>query len=542
MNMRIKSKFGLQHVFRRNLFFVSLISLLLLVSLFSCTSSVGAVDLVETEVDLKNAISAATDGVSTSIVLGKDIALTSPLSIPDHKNITLTSDGSNTFKLIGADEKNTLVVDAGGILVLNGVRVTHPSGVKGSGVYVASGGSLILVSGSISDNADADGGGVVNYGNFTMSGGQVSSNAATEFVEDVGGGGVLNRGNFIMSGGEISNNNIFNGVYNFGNFTMSGGKILKNIGSGVFNSGNFIMSGGEISNNIADSGGGVYINSSFDDGGSFTMSGGMIYNNSAVDSGGGVHNVGGIFNLSDGIIANNTATTYGGGIYSTGSVVMSGGEISNNTSTVGGGVVNNLGNFTMTNGIFLNNAATSVGGGVYTYGGNFTMSGGKISNCTARHGGGIGVSSLNGLQYVYVNDAAFSNNRASVAYDRSSDHNELYNTRISSSTWTSPFKQGYNNYDIHYTWGIELDADGNPVPTATAKPTNSASNSPSPTNTTPSSSKPTNPPTEPVTNILRIIIVLVIVIGLVVALFVFYIPKRVEPKHAEEDLSDFTIV
>jgi hypothetical protein len=558
MNMSVKPKFDLRPMSYRTVFIVSLMSMLLVISLFSCGIVVGATSPVETELELTSAINDAVSGVPVVIALGKDITLTKALTIPATKNITLVSNGEAEFKLFGAADQSTLIVDDGGILVLDGVMVTHASGVKGSGVNVTSGGALILVSGRVFNNTDLEGGGVVNYGNFTMKGGAVSNNTAvmggvvnygnftmtngvisnstaTTLADDVDGGGVVNRGNFTMSGGEISNNK-FCGVCTFGNFTLTGGKILKNIGNGVYNTGDFIMSGGDISNNMADYGGGVYISSSFGSGGNFTMTGGMIFNNSAIDNGGGVYNSGSTFKLSGGVIANNSAT-YGGGIFSMGNVTMSNGEFSNNTAAYGGGAYNQLGNFTMTNGILLNNTATQSGGGIYTFGGNFTMTGGKISSNTARNGGGVGVSSLGGLEYVYVyNGAEFSNNRASVSYERSSFHNELYNSRIGNTvTWTTPFKQGYNNYDICYIWGTET---GGPSSSPPPSPTSSTPNTSPPTNT---GSVPPNPPPGS-TNIWRIVIVLALVAGFVVALLVFYLPRRGGAKPVEEDLSDFTIV
>jgi len=556
MTVNVKHSSSLRFVNCRHLFLVSLMSMLLfLVSFFSCPLMVGAAVSVGTEAELVAAVANASAGVPVVITFGHDITLTNSLIIPNGKNITLVSSGDVEFNLFGANERSTVIVNAGGILVLEGIVVTHPSGVKGSGVNVTAGGALILVRGSIFNNTDAEGGGVVNYGiftmlggvvsngtsvmggvvnfgNFTVYGGKISNNTANKFNADMGGGGVFNRGNFTLLGGEISNNNILCGVYNFGNFTMSGGKIFKNIGGGVINTGNFTMSNGEISNNNADNGGGVYIGSSFG-AGIFTLTGGLIVNNSAIDHGGGVYNSGSVFKMSDnGVIANNTAT-YGGGIYSNGNVTMSNGEVSNNTAVYGGGAYNNLGNFTMTNGTLFNNIATQTGGGIYVYGGNFTMSGGKISNSTAQNGGGIGVSSLGGLEYVYVrNEAVFSNNHAVVFYERASIHDTLYNSRIDRSVvWTSPFKQGYNNYDIYYIWD-EKTGGASSSPSSSVKPTGSPGSSPN---------SPTNSPTESAIvfpgendNIWRVVIVLVIVVGFVVALLVFYLPRREKTKTAEK--------
>jgi len=130
----------------------------------------------------------------------------------------------------------------------------------------------------------------------------------------------------------------------------------------------------------------------------------------------------------------------------------------------------------------------------------------------------------------------FSNNRASAAYDRAESDDELYRKHIGSRvTWTSPFEQGYNNYDISYTKGTPIDVDDGPKPTNS--PTSTPANTPSPPATSDNGSKPESDGFD-----WRIVvIVLAIVIALLVAALIFYLPKR-EAKHIEEDLNDFTVV
>ncbi|MCL2868097.1 MAG: hypothetical protein FWF27_01470 [Candidatus Bathyarchaeota archaeon] len=570
MNLNVKSKFGLRSASEKNVLFVSLLSMLLFVSLLSCSVLVvvGADAAVMDEPELNAAITSAPLGVSTVVTLGKDITLTGALSIISGKNITLVSDGTSEFKLVGVNDESTISVESGGILFLNGIVVTHVTNEVGSGVTVASGGNFTLLSGKIFGNTDADGGGVVNDGNFTMSGGAVLNNTGvmggvvnngnftlsgngvitnnTVIVDEDGDvyGGVLNTGVFRMSGGEISNNTAC-GVSNFGNFTMSGGKILKNIGNGVFinHDGNFTMTGGEISYNKAEFGGGVYIDSSFGVG-TFIMSGGSILNNSATLYGGGVYNSGDCsFSMSsNAMIANNTASN-GGGVYTVGAFTMSGGEISNNTvAAYGGGVYNYYGKFSMTNGKIVKNVAAIDGGGVFSYAGNFTVSGSsEISYNTAnRNGGGIGVPGIEGLSYVYVREGVtFSNNRAATAYNRAPTHDALYDSRVSSNKWTSPFTQGYNNYDIYYISGTQVDPEtGKPITSPSPSPTNSPSGTPRP----PASTPPGSSPKDPSFNWFAVAIVLAIVVGLLVAVLFFYRPKKATKQVIEEDLSDFTVV
>jgi predicted outer membrane repeat protein len=187
----------------------------------------------------------------------------------------------------------------------------------------------------------------------------------------------------------------------------------------------------------------------------------------------------GIFKLSNGAIFGNTASRYGGGVVNYfgiilangvynygGNISLSGGEISGNTAEYGGGIYSTDGSVSIFGGTVSSNTATRNGGGVYNdfsidasgkliYSScNFKMSGGKILGNTATNSGsGVGVSHFEGLERVFISEGViFSDNRASVAYNRSTTHDTLYNSQISSKvTWTAPFTQGYNNYDISYT-------------------------------------------------------------------------------------------
>ena len=233
----------------------------------------------------------------------------------------------------------------------------------------------------------------------------------------------------------------------------------------VDSGGKLVMSNGEISGNTNVSCGGVYVSD-----GSFTMTGGVIANNTGRYGCGGVYMFEGSFTITGGVIANNTGSS-GGVIVIWGSFTMSGGVIADNIGDFGGGggvvfdwsvvsicddVVYNNHNkapFVMTGGVIANNTAM-YGGGIYVIEGNVYIRGGVISDNTAsRNGGGIYVERLDEL---FVSEGAvFSNNHAPVAYDRAPIDDWMYNTHIDPNVvWTSPFPQGYNNYDIGYTNGI----------------------------------------------------------------------------------------
>ncbi|MGD6809036.1 MAG: hypothetical protein ACQCN3_04985 [Candidatus Bathyarchaeia archaeon] len=369
---------------RKGLFFVSLLFIIVLV--FSCLFLVfnGAFPFMTKtpETELEAAVNNAVG--PTVITLDGDIELTEALIIPAGKDITLTSSNieNGFYKLIGANNQSTIIVETGGVLRLDGVVVAHEEGVYGSGVFVDFDGALILYSGVICNNTMPKdyvtlngewGGGVVNLGNFSMIGGEISSNTAY-----IGGGGVLNYGTFEMTGGKISGNTVSIGSGEDNVSGLPGG----GHGGGVFNAFDFNMSGGEISGNTAEAGGGVFNRWKI-----FSLDGGVICGNTA-SVGGGVYNLYGNVSMSGGEISDNVAWDKGGGVlnYFMFSVFrLSGGVISNNTAILGGGVCSDddLG---MSGGVISGNTA-NCGGGVYVGNGSFNSSGGKVSGNTASQSG-----------------------------------------------------------------------------------------------------------------------------------------------------------
>jgi len=198
--------------------------------------------------------------------------------------------------------------------------------------------------------------------------------------------------------------------------------------------------------------------------GMLIMSAGEISGNSASrGNGGGVFNDG-TFVLSGGVISGNTAYSLGGGVFNRGSFRMNGGVITGNVASFGGGMHTQLGSFSMFDGEISGNTANWDGGGMYNQESDFVLVGGVISgNIASKNGGGLCVSYFSDLEKVFIEDGVvFENNWASAAYTRDSAHNELYNSRIGRNVvWTAPFKQGYNNYDISYTWGTLYNSKNN---------------------------------------------------------------------------------
>jgi len=333
-------------------------------------------------------------------------------------------------------DPNSFVLSANGCVIANNTAVN-----AGGGVYVQTGGSFEL-SGEdcvIADNIVTGLGGgvcVAAYSSFVLSGeGCVIANNTATFG---GGVDVVNNSSFVLSGeGCVIANNTA---------TFRGG--------GVHVTGSFVLSEGcVIANNTAPEGGGVYVTYQC----SFVLSEGGVVANNTADFGGGVYTYG-YFELFDGVIVNNTAPR-GGGVYvgDLGSFALSGagGVIANNTAAWGGGVYSD-GPFTMSDGVLLGNTAVS-GGGIYVPRGSINVLGGVISSNQAfGNGGGVWVTdSTTNLARIFVGDGVvFSNNTASAAYQRAQEHDGVYVAQIGANvTWTPPFVQGYNNFDISYVNG-----------------------------------------------------------------------------------------
>ena len=197
------------------------------------------------------------------------------------------------------------VIVENGVFTMNGGAISGNTASNSGGVGVANGGTFTMNGGTISDNgsADACGGGVLVYGaTFTMNGGAITGNQAG----DGGGGVVVAAGVFTMNGGAITGN--------------QGG---SSCGGGVYvtESGAFTMEGGAISGNTASSGGGVYV---YQDS-AFTMNGGEITGNVALGGGDTMVRGGG-----------GASASRGGGVFALGTFEVSGTPVvSGNTNAVG---------------------------------------------------------------------------------------------------------------------------------------------------------------------------------------------------------------
>ena len=334
----------------------------------------------------------------------------------------LTIKGNNPSAALNANGKSG-ILDAHNTLTLENITLKNGkwlgSHSGGAGVYVNSGGTLIMQGSSTIEDCSAanSGGGVyVSGGTFEMHG----SSKITRCSADKEGGGVyVSGGTFKMQGlsaitgcEAIGNTGTQEygeggGVYNKGSFEMTGGEIKNNkarVGGGIYNGHKLILTNATLTGNTATFIGGALCISSDS---SSEMTGGKIISNTCSGSGdgGGVYIHAGTFTLKIGAsgasIESNTAD-YGGGAYvgQNGTLIINGGSIKLNKARKGGGVYvsgnsTKRGTLRMIKGDISDNGAgwngtsyTGEGGGVYNKG-TVEMTGGEIKDNKAETGGGV---------------------------------------------------------------------------------------------------------------------------------------------------------
>ena len=367
--------------------------------------------------DFQGIIDEATEE-SVIISLNEDTRLTSTVTIPKDKTVTITTeDDSNVILLAKAEKGNfggpIFKVEEGGTLILDG-NVSYQGQWVESGTFAEVNGTLTLKNGEILQfTSQTHNNGIVEVNGktnatFNMEGGTIRDCSSLEGKSQYSGTVLLNGKNatMIMTGGTITENesadiNSTPGVlvYNGASFTMKDGTISNNTGfrgAGVlvadFNnlpynpdtSSKFVMSDGEITGNIAKDacgseatvpnpgGGGVFIQ----DNAEFLMTGGTISKNKSYSMGGGVAtsnkdmNGGGKFTLNGGTISENSAV-FGGGVYSYSkdTVLLEKGHIEKNKAgNAGGGIYVSTDpyNIKLNRTLITGNSASIMGGGVWS--------------------------------------------------------------------------------------------------------------------------------------------------------------------------------
>ena len=269
------------------------------------------------------------------IVLGCDIPLSSNVSIPSGKTLTLDLNGQTLSRSLSEcnDLGNVIRISSGGTLT-----VRDSSGDN---------------SGQIKGGRATNGGGICNHGTLTFEGGTITDCMANAASQGSGcGGAIFNAPS--TAGGTPATLNFTGGVI-VGNWGKDSGGIYNYSGSTVN------ISGGTISGNTSNAGGGGVVNY-------------------------------GTANITDGTIYNNTATTRGGGIWNGGTLTLDGSSttinITGNTCSIDGGGVWNGGTVYMQGTVNVNDNHKSNG-----WNSNFFLPDGKVITVTGNLGSSrIGVS------------------------------------------------------------------------------------------------------------------------------------------------------
>ena len=191
------------------------------------------------------------------VKLGNDIDLTTTITVPTGKTVTLdlnghvlnagniaTSNPTSNLKSVIYNQGTLTIKDSNpeaaheqtGLTGITGGVLTGGKGYDNYGGGIYNTGTLNMTGGTIYGNtASYMGGGVYNVGTFTVTGGVICGNTAGNF-----GGGVGNVGTFTMTGGAISGNTVTNGYGGgvlagiTGTFTVGGtARIVDNTAGGA---------------------------------------------------------------------------------------------------------------------------------------------------------------------------------------------------------------------------------------------------------------------------------------------------------------------
>ena len=363
-----------------------------------------------TVAELQQAINDATE--DTEIVLTADMQLTTTVTVPAGKNITLKGGVTltRTSSAIAFDIKEGASLTWEDIILDGDAKDTNYKSavINNQGKLIFNGGEIK----NVRSNSPMVGIVTTKGPNavLTMNGGSIHDNyMSNQFTNVVK---ITEGASFFMNGGDISNNTL--------EHSGSSGLNAAVGVEGIKGTSTMEMTGGTITGNSAEYGGilvGTYSTN-------YTMQ--NNFSNPAH------YYSKGILNLKGGTISNNTAAVLGGGIAvnGTGILTMDGGTISGNKAPFGGGigVVDYLtspdgqrfgearwrGFFpaaaTINGGLITDNEATmtavtsqitdpnaenGVGGGLYVASKEVYVNGGQFTNNTAgKQGGGIYVASV----------------------------------------------------------------------------------------------------------------------------------------------------
>ncbi|MBA7659246.1 hypothetical protein ES703_67220 [subsurface metagenome] len=316
-----------------------------------------------------------------------------------------------TFTITGTNQTTTIIdggaldrvlhihsgktVEITSVTVRNGdVPVIDPSD-SGGGIY-NDGGTLTLVSSTITSNTAAFSGGIASSGTAELTSSTVSNNTAQR------PGGIGSSGILTLTNSTVSNNTAWNGagggIQNSGTLTINNSTVSGNEataafgdGGGIDNSGTLTITSSNITGNTATRLAGGIINND-----TLTLTNSTVSNNTASSSdAGGIRN-GDSAQISNSIINGNSAGGSAGGIQNFGGATLTNVTISGNSATSnGGGLGNWLATITLTNVTINANSASGTGGGIYVASGTVKLKNTIVANSVS--GGDFGGAEVTSL-------------------------------------------------------------------------------------------------------------------------------------------------
>lgn len=278
---------------------------------------------------------------------------------------SIAGTGENLLAISGNQRVQVFHIGENTTVSLSGLTISGgKTAADGGGIDNA--GNLTLSDSIVSGNSAASGGGIAN-GNGSLS--LIRSTVSGNSVNVIGGGiassGMLTAIDSVISGNSAGNGG---GLYNLatGVATLSGVTVRGNTsvyaGGGVFSSGTLTLTRSTVSGNSSGAGGGIFAHYGHATLDSVTLSG-----NTSVDAGGALQNNTATVTLLNSTVTGNSAITdRGGGISNNnGTTTVVNSTIAGNTAAYGGGIQNYSGSLTLTNvTLTANRASNNAGGGI----------------------------------------------------------------------------------------------------------------------------------------------------------------------------------
>lgn len=502
---RIRYKYNRSGIYR--VYGVSLIFIFLVIQLMFIPSMYVRAEndevIVNTQSELQEALNSDVSIIKIDPQDGQDLILNKPLTISKSRTVKLTSD--RPIKIIGASGQWLLITGSDNDVSIQFSNVTLDGNNASGGIYNR--GPLKLENAVIQNcNYTNGGSGIYSISNLTISNSQFTNNVANK-NPTIDGGAIYARGLTSRITVKISNSTFKNSNSRYGgavridnadiqmkncefeNSTSTQGACIY-----VADASDLNMTNCTLTRNIGS--GAIFVNNS-----DLTLTDSIISNN----NGRGIYGYSSVLDVNitvngNTVISGNAAkTSYGGGIigYTEGAPkvtinIKENAVISGNEAVTGGGVssypdsnviINMSGNAQI-----INNVAYENGGGIYGEG-TVNISGGKISSNTAVNGGGIyGVSGTDihisnaiinenkaaqdgggiwaaDLSALTVKNSIFQNNSASTGFfwrinnpgnDNQAADAIIHQKTILNTTFTEPYTNAHNNYDINYKTDIIL--------------------------------------------------------------------------------------